>query len=108
MRRIPVSPVKGCRLEDVAPVSFFHLVCLVCDCGRVTNVAVCRVTSSPTHHSVHVQPCQDYCCDVRSFLDMFAILLIFISDLYFLHVQIADSISQLYWRLLYFARVFFR
>lgn len=37
-----------------------------------------------------------------SFLDMFSILLIFISDLYFLYVQLADSISQLYWRFLYF------
>lgn len=74
----------------------------------VSQMLLCAVSPRLPPIIDHVQPCQDYCCDVCSFLDMFAMLLIFISDLYFLYVKLADSISQLYWRLLYFARIFFR
>lgn len=41
-----------------------------------------------------------YCCNVQYFLDILALLLIFISDIDFqrLFLQLSDSIIQLYWR----------
>lgn len=83
------------------------LVCLVCDseCGCFTNVPVwCDLLflSSSTFHlpSYRVMSRHYYCCNVQYFLDILALLLIFISDVDFqrLFLQLSDSIIQLYWR----------
>lgn len=76
----------------------------MCDSVVVSQMFLCDVTSSssPPPLIFHLTvSCRGLCdTNVQYFLDILALLLIFISDLDFesLFPQLSDSIIQLYWR----------